>query len=43
MATKKEKEWYKKFMDGTFVVKGWKSREKELLEDCATSLIMTQF
>jgi hypothetical protein len=33
MATKKEKEWYKKFMDGTFVAKGWKSREKELLED----------
>ena len=30
---KKEDEWYKKFMDGTFLVKGWKSREKELLED----------
>ena len=33
MTTKKEEKWYKKFMDGTFVVKGWKSRQKELLED----------
>ena len=31
MTSKKEEEWYKKFQEGTFLVKGWKSRMKELL------------
>jgi hypothetical protein len=33
MTTKKEQEWYKKFLEGTFLAKGWISRETELLEN----------
>ena len=33
MTTKKEQEWYRKFLVGTFLEKGWISRETELLED----------
>jgi len=32
MATKKEQEWFRKFYDGTFLVKGWKARMNELLD-----------
>ena len=33
MATKKEKEWFRKFNNGTLLVKGWKAQMKELLDD----------
>jgi hypothetical protein len=33
MTTKKEQEWYKQFWEGTFLAKGWISRETELLEN----------
>jgi hypothetical protein len=33
MATKKEQEWYRKFNEGTFLVKGWKARMNELLDN----------
>ncbi len=33
MATQKEKEWFRKFNNGTLLVKGWKARMKELLGD----------
>ena len=33
MATNKEQEWYRKFNEGTFLVKGWKARMKELLDN----------
>jgi len=32
MATRKEQEWFRKFYDGTFLVKGWKARMDELLD-----------
>ena len=32
MAKKNQQEWYKKFHEGTFLVQGWKSRMKEILE-----------
>jgi len=32
MFSKKEEEWYKKFEDGTFVIKGWRSRTKEIIK-----------
>jgi len=32
MATEKEKEWFRKFNNGTFLVKGWKARMNELLD-----------
>lgn len=32
MANKDQREWYKKFYEGTFLVKGWKSRMNEILK-----------
>lgn len=32
MAIKDQQEWYKKFYEGTFLVKGWKSRMNEILK-----------
>jgi hypothetical protein len=32
MATKDQQEWYKKFYEGTFLVKGWKARMNEVLK-----------
>ena len=32
MANKDQQEWYKKFYEGTFLVKGWKSRINEMLK-----------
>lgn len=32
MGTKDEEEWFRKFYEGTFLIKGWRSRMKELLE-----------
>jgi len=32
MGTKNEEEWFRKFYDGTFLVQGWKSRMKQILE-----------
>ena len=31
MANKDRQEWYKKFYEGTFFVKGWKARMNEIL------------
>jgi hypothetical protein len=33
MATRKEQEWYRKFNNGTLLVKGWKARMNELLDN----------
>ena len=32
MTTKKEREWFRKFYDGTLLVKGWHARMNELLD-----------
>lgn len=32
METKREREWYRKFQEGTFLIKGWQSRKKEILD-----------
>ena len=32
MANKDQQEWYKKFYEGTFLVKGWKSRMNDVLK-----------
>jgi hypothetical protein len=32
MANKDQQEWYKKFYEGTFLVKGWKSRTNDVLK-----------
>jgi hypothetical protein len=32
MANKDQREWYKKFYEGTFLVKGWKSRMNDVLK-----------
>ncbi len=32
MGTRDEEEWFRKFYDGTFLIKGWKSRMKEVLQ-----------
>jgi len=32
MGTKDEEEWFRKFYEGTFLIKGWRSRMKELLQ-----------
>jgi hypothetical protein len=32
MDTKHEREWYRKFQEGTFLIKGWQSRKKEILQ-----------
>jgi hypothetical protein len=32
MALKDEQEWFRKFYEGTFLIKGWKHRMKELLQ-----------
>lgn len=32
MANKDQQEWYKKFYEGTFLVKGWKSRINDVLK-----------
>jgi hypothetical protein len=32
MAKKNQQEWYGKFYEGTFLVQGWKSRMKEILQ-----------
>ena len=31
MGTKREIEWYRKFQEGTFLIRGWQSRKKEIL------------
>ncbi len=31
MAVKNEEEWFRKFYEGTFLIKGWKRRMRELL------------
>jgi len=31
MSTKHEREWYRKFQEGTFLIRGWQSRKKEIL------------
>jgi hypothetical protein len=33
MTSKQEQAWFKKFYEGTFLVKGWKAQMKELLQD----------
>ena len=33
MTSKREQEWYKKFHEGTFLVKGWKAQMRALLKD----------
>ena len=32
MGTRDEEEWFRKFYDGTFLIKGWKARMKEVLQ-----------
>jgi hypothetical protein len=32
MITASEQEWFRKFYEGTFLIKGWKDRMEELLE-----------
>ena len=32
MENKREQEWYRKFQKGTFLIKGWQSRQKEILD-----------
>jgi len=32
MGSKDEQEWFRSFYEGTFLIKGWKSRTKELLQ-----------
>jgi rubrerythrin len=32
METKREREWYRKFQKGTFLIKGWQPRQKEILK-----------
>ncbi|MDJ0816215.1 MAG: hypothetical protein QNJ58_08415 [Desulfobacterales bacterium] len=32
MRTKEEQQWFRKFYEGTFLVKGWKSRMEEILQ-----------
>ncbi len=32
MGIKNEEEWFRKFYEGTFLIKGWRSRMKELLQ-----------
>ena len=32
MGTRDEEEWFRKFYEGTFLIKGWKSRMKEVLQ-----------
>ena len=31
MTSKHEKEWYRKFQEGTFLRRGWQSRKKDIL------------
>ena len=33
MTSKHEQEWFQKFYEGTFLVKGWKAQMRELLQD----------
>jgi hypothetical protein len=33
MSSKQERDWLKKFYEGTFLVKGWKAQMRELLQD----------
>ena len=33
MTTKQEQDWLKKFYEGTFLVKGWKTQVRDLLQD----------
>ncbi len=33
MTSKQEQEWFKKFYEGTFLVKGWKAQMRDLLKD----------
>jgi len=37
MDTKHEREWYRKFQEGTFLIKGWQSRKKEILHAIPTT------
>lgn len=37
MGTKREREWYRKFQEGTFLIRGWQSRKKEILEAIPTT------
>lgn len=37
MITKHEKEWYRKFQKGTFLIRGWQSRKKEILSSVPTT------
>ena len=37
MGTKNEEEWFRKFYEGTFLIRGWRSRMKELLEPFSPS------
>ena len=32
MGTKREREWYRKFQEGSFFIKGWQSRKKDILD-----------
>ena len=32
MSTKEEQQWFRKFYEGTFLVKGWKFRMEEVLQ-----------
>lgn len=36
MVSKKEEDWFKKFQEGTFGVKGWKARTREILKPFAS-------
>ena len=33
MTSKQERDWLKKFYEGTFLVKGWKAQMRDLLQD----------
>jgi len=41
MSSKREREWYRKFQEGTFLIRGWQSRKKEILEAIPATEIET--
>ena len=37
MTSKHEKEWYRKFQEGTFLIRGWQARKKDILAAVPTT------
>ncbi len=37
MANRKEEDWYRKFLEGSLMVKGWNARTKEILKSFSTA------